>query len=280
MLKLNKKFLPGIFIGLLLILIGVSVLAEGEKILLMATTTSTDNTGLLDYLSPKFKKASGIDLRWTATGTGKALKLAENCDVDVVLVHDPASEEKFVSDGFGVNRHEIMYNDFVIIGPSGDPAGIKGKAIKETMLAIKTNKSFFISRGDDSGTHKKEISLWKKANIPVPEKEGWYIQTGQGMLQTINIAAERNGYTLTDRATYSKYEENMKGNPPLKIIIEGDPSLINQYSVIAVNPKRCASVKYDLAMKFIEWIIGQDGQKAISDFKIGGKSLFTPNAKK
>ena len=280
MYKIRKQILPGIFIGLLILLAGVSVFAEGETKLLMATTTSTDNTGLLDYLAPKFKEASGIDLRWTATGTGKALKLAENCDVDVVLVHDPASEEKFVSDGFGIDRREIMFNDFVIIGPSQDPAVIKGKTIKEAMNAIRTNKSFFISRGDDSGTHKKEISLWKTANAAVPEKESWYIQTGQGMLQTINIAEERNGYTLTDRATYFKYEDNMKGRPPLIILIEGDPELINQYSVIAVNPKHCAKVKNDLAMKFIEWIAGAEGQKAVSDFKIGGKQLFTPNAKK
>ena len=176
-----------------------AAVAEEGKVLLMATTTSTDNTGLLDYLAPYFKQATGIELRWTATGTGKALKLGENCDVDVLMVHAPDAELKFVSDGFGVDRREIMYNDFVIIGPAADEAGIKGKSVKEALTLLKDKQADFISRGDNSGTNKKEIALWKAAGLPVPEKEKWYVQTGQGMLASINIAAERNGYTLTDR---------------------------------------------------------------------------------
>jgi len=253
--------------------------AADEKVLLMATTTSTDNTGLLDYLAPHFKKATGIELRWTATGTGKALKLGENCDVDVLMVHAPAAEKKFVADGFGVDRREIMYNDFVIIGPASDEAGIKGKSIKEALALLKDKQAVFVSRGDNSGTHKKELSLWKAADLPVPEKEGWYVQTGQGMLATINVAAERNGYTMTDRGTYIKYESNLKGNPPLKILVEGDPALLNQYSVIAVNPKHCEKVDYKRAMQFIEWITSPQAQQLIKDFKLLGKPLFTPNAK-
>jgi tungstate transport system substrate-binding protein len=253
--------------------------AAEEKVLMMATTTSTDNTGLLDYLAPKFKEATGIELKWTATGTGKALKLGENCDVDILMVHAPPAEKKFVDDGFGTDRHEIMYNDFVIIGPESDPAGINGKSIKEAFAMLKAKQAVFASRGDNSGTHKKELSLWKAADLPVPEKESWYVQTGQGMLATINIAAERNGYTMTDRGTYIKYESNMKGNPPLKILVEGDAVLLNQYSVIAINPKHCAKANYDTAMQFIKWIAGAEAQQLIKDFKLLGKPLFTPNAK-
>jgi len=253
-------------------------LAE-EKLLMMATTTSTDNTGLLDYLAPKFKEATGIVLKWTATGTGKALKLGENCDVDILMVHAPADEKKFVADGFGTDRREIMYNDFVIIGPAEDAAEMKGKSIKEALQSIQTKQAIFASRGDNSGTHKMELSLWKAADLPVPEKDSWYVQTGQGMLATINIAAERNGYTMTDRGTYIKYEDNLKGNPPLKILVEGDAALLNQYSVIAIAKKNCPQAKYDTAKQFIEWITGAEAQQLIKDFKLLGKPLFTPNAK-
>ena len=254
--------------------------AAADAVLMMATTTSTDNTGLLDYLAPHFKKATGIDLRWTATGTGKALKLGENCDVDLLMVHAPAAEKKFVADGFGDNRREIMYNDFIIIGPAGDPAGIKGKSVKEALNAVETKQAVFVSRGDNSGTHKMELSLWEAAGLPVPEKQNWYVQTGQGMLATITIAAERGGYTMTDRGTYIKYEDNLKGNPPLKILLEGDAALLNQYSVIAVDSKHCPQVHHDLAMKFSDWIAGPEAQQLIKDFKLLNKQLFTPNAKK
>ena len=256
---------------------GVS--AAEEKTLMMATTTSTDNTGLLDYLIPKFKEKSGIDLKWTATGTGKALKLGENCDVDILMVHAPPAEMKFVSDGFGTDRREIMYNDFVIIGPEADAAGIKGKSIKEALKAISDKQAVFTSRGDNSGTNKKELSLWKAADLPVPEKESWYVQTGQGMLTTINITAERGGYTMTDRGTYIKYEADQGGNPPLKILVEGDKVLLNQYSVIAINKDHCPNAKYELAEEFIEWVTGPDAQQLIKDFKLLGKPLFTPNGK-
>ena len=274
---MRRVFLAVICLALIACLLPSGSFAE-EKMLMMATTTSTDNTGLLDYLAPKFQEATGIELKWTATGTGKALKLGENCDVDILMVHAPPAEKKFVADGFGTDRREIMYNDFVIIGPESDPAGIKGKSIKDAFAMLKAKQAVFTSRGDNSGTHKKELSLWKAADLPVPEKENWYVQTGQGMLATINIAAERNGYTMTDRGTYIKYESNMKGNPPLKILVEGDAVLLNQYSVIAVNPKHCAKANYDTAMQFIKWITGAEAQQFIKDFKLLGKPLFTPNA--
>jgi len=266
----------------LALIIGFLPVGSGaaDKMLMMATTTSTDNTGLLDYLAPQFKAATGIELRWTATGTGKALKLGQNCDVDILMVHAPPAEKKFVANGFGVDRREVMYNDFVIIGPAADGAGIKGKSIKEALATIQASQAVFVSRGDNSGTHKKELALWKAANLPVPEKEGWYVQTGQGMLASINIAAERNGYTMTDRGTYIKYENNLKGNPPLKVLVEGDAVLLNQYSVIAINPKHCAKAKYGTAKQFTQWIAGPQAQQLIKDFKLLGKPLFTPNANK
>ncbi len=246
-----------------------------EKVLLMATTTSTEDTGLLNVIAPEFKKATGIDLRWTATGTGKALKLGESCDVDVLMVHAPDAEKKFVADGFGINRKEIMYNDFVIIGPAADPAGVKGKSVKDALLAIQAKKANFVSRGDKSGTHMMELDLWKVSGAAVPEKEAWYAQAGQGMMATITIAAEKNGYTLADRGTYIKYENNMKGTPPLKILVEGDQTLLNQYSVIAVNPAKCQKAQVELATKFSNWIAGPEGQKLIKEFKVMGKPLFT-----
>ena len=182
--------------------------------LMMATTTSTDNTGLLDYLIPEFTKDTGVVLKWTATGTGKALKLGQNCDVDVLMVHAPAAEMEYLKEGYGIDRREIMYNDFVIIGPPSDPAGVKGKSVSETLTAIKEKEKVFVSRGDNSGTNKKEILLWKNAGLAVPDKAAWYVQTGQGMLATINVAAERDGYTMTDRGTYIKYEANLQGIRP------------------------------------------------------------------
>jgi len=275
---MRRLFVTVICLALVACLLPVSSLAE-EKPLMMATTTSTDNTGLLDYLIPKFKEATGIEVKWTATGTGKALKLGENCDVDILMVHAPPAEKKFVNNGFGVDRREIMYNDFVIIGPVADKAEIRGKSIQEALQMIKTKQSVFVSRGDNSGTNKKELSLWKAAGLPVPEKENWYVQTGQGMLATINIAAERNGYTMADRGTYIKYEDNLKGKPPLKILVEGDAVLLNQYSVIAIDKKHCPKAKYDTAKQFIEWIAGAEAQQLIKDFKLLEKPLFTPNAK-
>jgi tungstate transport system substrate-binding protein len=249
----------------------------GDK-LLMATTTSTDNTGLLDYLMPSFTAESGINIRWVSSGTGKALKLGENCDVDVLLVHAPQAEQDFVDKGFGIDRREIMYNDFVLIGPPEDPAGSKGKMVAEALSAIGSSANVFVSRGDNSGTNKKERALWKLADVTMPEQEPWYRQSGQGMLATINVAGEMKGYTLTDRGTYIKYESIADSRPALVILVEGDDVLLNQYSIIPVNPKQCTNVHYDNAKALSAWMTGAEAQRLIGEFKLLGKQLFTPNA--
>ena len=251
--------------------------AKGES-LMMATTTSTDNTGLLDELAPMFEQDTGITLKWTAVGTGKALEMGRNCDVDVLLVHAPPAEQAFVQNGYGLDRTEVMYNDFVIIGPESDPAGISGQNVLEALESIRQAKATFISRGDDSGTNKKELGLWSEAGGTPPDKASWYLETGQGMLATIRVAAERSAYTLTDRGTYIKYSANSESTP-MSIVVEGDKALFNQYSVIAINQDRCPEVKYDLAKRFIDWIVSEKTQKAIGEFRLLGKQLFTPNAR-
>lgn len=250
-----------------------------EDVLMMATTTSTDNTGLLDILEPEFKKDADIQLRWVAVGTGKALQMGKNCDVDILLVHAPDAEKKFIEEGYGLNRTELMYNDFIIIGPPADPAAVKNKNVTEALNSISENKSIFTSRGDNSGTHILEQQLWQKTGKTVPDRESWYIETGQGMIQTVNIAAERNGYTLTDRGTYIKYKDNHKGDPPLVILVEGDESLFNQYSAIEVNPEKCPEAKNHLAKEFISWMASEKGQSLIGDYKLLGERLFTPSVK-
>ena len=251
----------------------------GASELKMATTTSTDNTGLLDELAPLYKKETGVELKWVAVGTGNALKLGQNCDVDIVFVHAPPLEKKYVEDGFGVDRTPVMFNDFVIIGDPVFKAKFAGKSIQESFKIIEDEKIKFVSRGDNSGTHSKEKSVWKAALGEVPEKQDWYIQAGQGMIATINVATEQKGITFTDRGTFIKYESNHKGNPPLVIVFEGDKSLNNYYSIMAVNPKHCANADYEGAKKFINWIVSDNTQKAIADFKLLGKQLFTPDAK-
>jgi tungstate transport system substrate-binding protein len=263
----------------LLILVAAAPAAPAADTLMMATTTSTDNTGLLDVLAPRFQEDTGIELKWTAVGTGKALEMGKNCDVDVLLVHAPAAEEKYVSEGYGKDRTEVMYNDFVIIGPPGDPAGVEGMPVVEAMQKLAAENAAFASRGDNSGTNKKEISLWKEAGMAVPDKEPWYVQTGQGMIATINVAVEKGAYTMTDRGTFIKFADNHGGNPPLVVLVEGDPVLFNQYSTLAVNPERCPNAKYELAGKFTSWITSDEIQAFIGEFKLLGKKLFTPNAK-
>ncbi|MFR0876081.1 MAG: substrate-binding domain-containing protein [Bilophila wadsworthia] len=192
----------------------------------------------------------------------------------------PPSEEKFVADGFGVDRHQVMYNDFVLIGPAADPAGVKGKDIPTALKTFAEKKIPFVSRGDNSGTHNTEKQLWKVAGMEVPGKDAtWYIDAGQGMMATIRIAAEKDGYTVTDRGTYIKYNAAAKGDAPLKILVEGDKALLNQYSVMMVNPAKCPKVKQEAAKKFINWWISPNTQKAIASFQLEGKQLFFPNAK-
>lgn len=268
-----------IFYLFLLFIIHCTPLLALEKSLLMATTTSTDNTGFLDYLEKVYKTETGIDFKWTATGTGKALKLGKNCDVDILLVHAPSAEKIFVDNGFGTSRTETMYNDFLLVGPKSDPAGIKGKHINTALQTIYNKKVSFASRGDNSGTHEMEINLWKSLGVTDFTKQEWYKETGQGMINTLNIAAEIGGYTITDRGTYIKYESNFKGDPPLVIVVEGDKKLFNQYSLIPVNPKRCPNVKIDMAEDFVKWMTSPKIQKKIGDFKLLNKQLFIPNAK-
>jgi len=262
-----------------LLVVTVLVSCKKDQVLKLATTTSTDNTGLLDYLKPAFEKDTGITLEWIAVGTGRALALGKNCDVDVLLVHAPGAEKKYISDGHGVNRRQVMYNDFVIIGPEADRAGIRGKSAAHALKLIKENKKFFASRGDNSGTNKKEINLWKEAGLPLPDRESWYIQTGQGMINTITIASERDAYTLTDRGTYIKYASNQKGKVSMVVLVEGDASLVNQYSVMAVNPEKCRDVNFELAGKLSDWLVSKKAQKLIGDFRLLNKELFKPNGK-
>ncbi len=274
----GKKLISSILVTAILLSF-TSYAQANDKSLMMATTTSTDNTGLLDYLIPHFEKETGIALKWTATGTGKALKLGQNCDVDLLLVHAPPAEKAYIKKGYGKDRQEIMYNDFVIIGPGSDPAGIKGKNISEALVAVKNQTAPFMSRGDDSGTNKKEKLLWKNAGIALPDKETWYVQTGQGMLATINMAQEKKGYTMTDRGTYIKYQDIQGGNAPLKVLVEGDSILLNQYSVLTLDPTNCPKAEYDLALEFSNWMASKSAQKLIGDFRLLGQKLFIPNAK-
>ena len=245
----------------------------------MATTTSTDNTGLLDALKPLYEKQSGNTLKWVAVGTGAALKLGEDCNADVLFVHSPKAEKEFMQKGFGVERTAVMYNDFIVIAPKDLASKFKGKNLKESLELIKAEKITFISRGDKSGTDNKEKALWKKSIGEVPEKESWYQQSGQGMLASIKIAEEKNGVILTDRGTYIKYKDNEKNNPKLVIVNEGDDDLKNFYSVIAVNPKHCPQVDYKNASEFIQWLVSDETLKVIADFKLLNQALFIVDAK-
>jgi tungstate transport system substrate-binding protein len=276
----KQQFFSSIGILLLFVMfVGVATGATGAPVLRMATTTSTDNTGLLDYLAPILLADENIELQWVSVGTGKALEYGRNGDVDVVLTHDPESEKSFIEGEFGVEPKQVMYNDFVVLGPASDPAEVKDLHVNEAFRTISEKSAQFASRADKSGTHMAELRLWKAAGVPEPDKESWYIQTGQGMLDTINVAGERNGYVLTDRGTFITYEANNKGNPPLLILVEGDETLKNQYSVIPVNQKKHANVNFELAKKFSDWLTSEKVQKDIANFKLEGKQLFFPNAK-
>ena len=243
--------------------------------LVLATTTSTYDSGLLDFLLPDFEAQSNAKVEIIAMGTGQAIKTAEQGDADVILVHARAREDKFVAEGYGVNRQDVMYNDFVIIGPEGDPAGIQGMTDAAAALArIAEAQATFASRGDESGTHSKEMAIWEKAGI---EPGGdWYLSLGQGMGATLTFANEKGAYTLTDRGTYLSRKEGLE----LPILVEGDPILFNPYGVIAVNPEKHPHVKYELAMKFIEWLTSVDTQQKIGEFGRDkfGMPLFTPDS--
>lgn len=247
---------------------------NAETRLRMSTTTSTENSGLLKVLLPPFEKANNCKVDVIAVGTGKALKLGENADVDVVFVHARPAEDKFVADGHGVDRRDVMYNDYVIVGPASDPAGIKGmKSAVDAFKRLAEGKADFVSRGDDSGTNKQEQLIWKAAGIT--PKGSWYIEAGQGMGAVLQMAYQKKGYTLADRGTFIALEKKID----LKIVVEGDKMLFNPYGIIAVNPKKNPKVNYELAKKFIDFVTGPEGQKIIGDFKLDGKQLFFPDAK-
>ncbi len=250
--------------------------AAQEKSIVVASTTSTQDSGLFGHLLPIFKEKTGIDVKVVAQGTGQALDTARRGDADVVFVHAKAAEEKFVSEGFGVKRFPVMYNDFVLIGPKGDPAGIKGgKDIVAALKAIKNKAAPFISRGDRSGTHIAEIALWKMAGIDIEHDKGdWYKSIGQGMGAALNTASASNAYVLADRATWLEF----KNRGELAIVVEGDKRLFNQYGVMLVNPKKHPAVKARLGQQFIDWLVSPEGQNAIAGYKINGEQLFYPNA--
>lgn len=250
--------------------------ASQERFIVLASTTSTEQSGLFGHILPIFEAASGIAVRVVAQGTGQALRTARNGDADVVLVHDPASELAFVADGYGIERRLVMYNDFVIVGPEADPAGIAGMADAPAALArIAGSQSAFASRGDDSGTHKAEQRLWETAGVAVGrEAARWYRETGSGMGPTLNVAAGMSAYTLSDRGTWLGF----RNRGTLRILVEGDERLFNQYGVILVDPARHPHVKAAEARAFADWLVSPEGQNAIASFRIGGEQPFFPNA--
>jgi tungstate transport system substrate-binding protein len=240
----------------------------------MASTTSTEQSGLFAYLLPAFKRATGIDIKVVALGTGQAIDLGRRGDADLLFVHDQAAEEKFVADGFGVKRLPVMFNDFVLIGPKADPAGVRGQDIVAGLKKISASNAAFISRGDKSGTHAAELRFWKLAGLSDKTAGKGYRACGCGMGPALNIAASSHAYVLADRGTWL----NFKNRAELAILVHGDQRLFNQYGVMVVNPARHPHVKAALAQKFVDWVISSDGQAVIANYKIGGEQLFFPNA--
>ena len=263
----------------LVMMLGVAAgrVAAEDRSIVVASTTSTQDSGLFGYLLPIFKAKTGIDVKVIAQGTGQALDTARRGDADVVFVHAKAQEEKFVAEGFGVRRFDVMYNDFVLIGPKGDPAGIKGKDIETALKTIQEKAAPFVSRGDRSGTHAAELALWKQAGIDIAAAKGpWYREIGQGMGAALNTANAMNAYVLADRGTWISFAN--RGD--LDIVVEGDKRLFNQYGVMLVNPDKYPSVKKDLGQAFVDWLISAEGQAAIAGYRIGGQQLFFPDAEK
>ena len=259
----------------LVMLGGVPAFAQDQSIV-VASTTSTQDSGLFDHILPLFEGKTGIDVKVVAHGTGQALDTGRRGDADVVFVHAKAQEEKFIEEGFGVKRFDVMYNDFVLVGPKSDPAGVSGtEDIAAALVAIQEKNAPFVSRGDKSGTHSAELRLWKDAGVDIATaKGGWYKEIGQGMGAALNTAAAMNAYVLSDRATWLSFENRGE----LDIAVEGDKRLFNQYGVMLVNPEKHPSVKAEAGQQFIDWLVSPEGQKAIGEYKIGGKQLFFPNA--
>ena len=260
---------------LLLAVLGLAAPAAAQSIT-VASTTSTENSGLFAYLLPKFEQQTGIEVRVVAVGTGQAIEIARRGDADVLFVHHKPSEIAFVENGYGVKRHPVMYNDFVIVGPGHDPAGVRGMDDAAAALAkIAAAEVPFASRGDNSGTHKKELGLWEAAGLdPTSGMASWYRETGSGMGPTLNTAASMNAYALADRGTWIAFNNRQE----LEVLVEGDPRLFNPYGVILVNPGRYPHVNADAGHRFIQWVTSAEGQQAIADFRLRGQQLFHPNA--
>ena len=274
-LRLFQKSALACFVIFAAILANRPALADNPFIILQSTT-STQNSGLYDYLLPHFTAKSGIDVRVVAVGTGQALRNAEKCDGDVLVVHSKADEVKFVENGFGTKRSNLMYNDFVVLGPANDPANIASTTtVDEALQRISASQSAFASRGDNSGTHKAEKRLWKAANIAIDSAvNSWYLETGLGMGATLNFAVQANAYTLSDRATWLAFA-NRAGH---KILFQGQPPLFNQYGVVPVSKSHCPNIKHELAQKFTDWLVSPDGQNMIASYTRNGAQLFFPNA--
>lgn len=274
---LRRAFLFCLSAMFLLAAGSAATLAE-ERSIIVASTTSTQDSGLFGHILPLFKEKTGIDVKVVAQGTGQALDTARRGDADVVFVHAKTQEEKFLEEGFGVKRFDVMYNDFVLVGPKGDPAGVAGtKDIVAALQAIEQKQAPFVSRGDKSGTHSAELKLWKEAGIDIDAARGpWYREIGQGMGAALNTAAAMNAYVLSDRGTWLSF----KNRGDLEIAVEGDKRLFNQYGVMLVNPAKHPNVKADLGQAFVDWLISPEGQQAIAAYKIGGQQLFFPNAAK
>jgi len=269
---LNRRCIAAAIVSVFLI---GSVLAR-EKSIVVASTTSTQDSGLFDHILPRFKAKTGIDVKIVAQGTGQALDTARRGDADVVLVHAKSAEEKFLAEGYGVTRYPVMYNDFILVGPRSDPASVKGsKDVLASLAAIKRMKATFISRGDRSGTNIVELELWRVAGIDIATAKGaWYKEIGQGMGAALNIASADNAYLLADRGTWLAFKN--KGD--LLIAVEGDAHLRNQYGIMLVNPQKYPTVKKELGQQFIDWLISPEGQRAIGSYEINGEQLFHPNA--
>ncbi len=272
-----KKSACAFLAAVLLVPGGIGGSRAADRFITVASTTSTEQSGLFQYLLPIFEKKTGIQVRVIALGTGQALDVARRGDADVVFVHDKAAEEEFLKGGQGVRRYDVMYNDFILVGPKSDPAKVAGgKDIVAALQKVAAARVPFASRGDRSGTHAAELRLWKIANVdPTTGKGSWYRETGSGMGPTLNIAAAMNAYAIADRGTWL----NFRNRADLVVVVQGDQRLFNQYGVMLVNPEKHPSVKRDLGQTFIDWLISPEGQRAIAGYKIGGEQLFFPNAK-
>jgi len=297
-----KRYFVSVFVAVFFVCFGSTMVLGKDKIIKMSTTTSTQSSGLLDILLPELEKETGIKVKVIAKGTGAAIRDGMDGNVDVIFVHAKAREEKFINEGYGTKRYAVMHNDFVILGPAKDPAGIKGVTnAGEALKKIADSQSVFVSRGDDSGTHTKEQDLWKASGLPIEKKtstivkngvkrqvnyihpEGlgvWYLSIGQGMGKTLTFADEKQAYTLADRGTYIKYKFGRDIPIELDVLCEGDAALANPYGVIPVNPKKHPHVNYQLAEEFAKWLVSDQGQTAIAKYRLLGKQLFYPDALK